>query len=337
MEKLYNKMAISINRNKARDMFYCLRDPDTNTQCKSSVIIYNNKSLHQWDEHLALDGFDCDLELELYLDIGLFVERVIIPRNELIYESDRLSKRKDSIRGTKELNPDPYHRVLKITPNVSINYIVRKCEFNLSQIHLYYVAWKVPENTIEKILKERGHKITMSINTTYLGRPQLIYTRDDKRTHTWLPSEELVAFDGIAPRSERDYDSLVEETRDLIILKWENPPNFISPRAVVQSVPPPKWDHDHYSNPTRRLPCISRCENVLLQLFNFRFMPPTRLAFLIRWGSFVTAHLNAEKTIQKTLIPGLHLFLKFVMNTQHAEIVELSITADSFNETLLFL
>jgi hypothetical protein len=323
-------------------MFYCLRDPDTGANCKSSVIgikgTTKGKPLvsHYWDEHQALDGFDCDLELELYLEVGILVERVMILRSELIYESDvpRRHSRKHSIEGLTEPNPDPYHRTLQLAPHVSINYTVRRYDY-LSQIHLYFVAWKVDNAVLDDLIKKKGHKITVSIDTTYLGRPQLIFTtKDQRRTLRWLASEETPAFEGIPPRG--DFESLVEEHKDLIILKWEIPPSYISPRAVTQHSPQ-QWDHDHYSNPTKRLPCVQRCENTILQIYNFRFMPPSRVKRTIRWGKFIAANLRKSNSIQFEVSTGLYVFIKFKMYPQHAEIEELTITANDFNETLLLL
>ena len=58
---------------------------------------------------------------------------------------------------------------------------------------------------------------------------------------------------------------------------------------------------------------------------------------MIRWGKFIAANLRKSNSIQFEVSDGLFVYIEFIMHAQHAEIQELTITADSFNETLLLL
>ena len=157
----------------------------------------------------------------------------------------------------------------------------------------------------------------MKVRTTYLGRPQKITTTGKNRSFTWISGEKK--FEGVGQPS-------MEDLFDHMMLQKNLP---ISPRQYEYV-----HDHDEFSNPNKCLPIfVEQDQNLILQVFNLKFTPPSFAEFKFTWAEFDTAAHGCYNTRRDAFT----FSIEFLCEDKRLKITSIAMKVKEYRKVLRLL
>lgn len=345
---------------------------DTVSAETAPIPLNNDDNYNFWSPaKLSLDGFDLGynhLEMKFILECNrgrIQVHSLKIPVNTLIYHHQEIPEKKSSLRMRGYLTENlkrisVTNHVLKIAP-VELSYVAYQyhdlddCVTPLGQIHINTLSIQLDLNPF---LHNEGHKITCLLNESiYLGRAQDCFTLDKKRFLTWTSSPENDPW--MSPRKEGDYNRILEEKRDLDLIRMANPAGFGKPQIITDREHVP--DNDAYKNSIAKLPAYyTDSEKPLhMKFFNFKFIPPRCVEYTLKWKHFqqgiplilsprtITPRglfrkkivtftpIKTMGMIEKEIANGIKMKLEYYMVDEHkVRISSVKLHIENYEETL---